>query len=117
MAVELIKLPQRFQGLSTDAKPTDSTIQNGAQFLELDTGNTFQYDTTGPLWRLLSSGQVSGTNAVPTLLRQALSVALETLAELRRLRMGLVLGAPMSENSICADIDTDVLSPLTIIED
>lgn len=43
-----------FTGLSTDTKPTttykNTQIQNGSQFLEMDTGKVYMYNETGHTW-------------------------------------------------------------------
>ena len=43
-----------FTGLSTDTKPTrtykNTQIQNGSQFVEMDTGKVFMYNETGHAW-------------------------------------------------------------------
>lgn len=43
-----------FHGLSTDTKPTNTfegaTIENGSQFLELDSGKVFLYDAEHKAW-------------------------------------------------------------------
>jgi len=33
-----------FRGLSTDTKPTGSSICTGSEFFEIDTGKTYYYD-------------------------------------------------------------------------
>ena len=42
---------REYRGLSTDDKPTDA--ENGAVFVEMDTGNVLMYDSDNKLWRLL----------------------------------------------------------------
>jgi len=43
-----------FTGLSTDTKPTrtykNTQIQNGSQFVEMDTGKVFMYNETSHAW-------------------------------------------------------------------
>lgn len=94
MTVELIKLPQRYQGLASDAKPTDTGVQNGATFYELDTGRTYIWD--GLVWReqltpnetTLSTGATSST---ATTASATLGEHSETNRLLRRLIAGLEL--------------------------
>lgn len=42
-----------FVGLSTDTKPTESTVPNGATFIEMDTGNVYMFDKQNNTWRAL----------------------------------------------------------------
>ena len=42
-----------FVGLSTDTKPTDSSVPNGATFLEIDTSIVYIYDKENEQWREL----------------------------------------------------------------
>ena len=39
---------REFRGLSTDAKP--SNVENGAVFVEMDTGNVFMFDAVSKQW-------------------------------------------------------------------
>ena len=41
--------PTEYYGLSTDTKPTDG-VDNGALFVEMDTGKVFLFDTEGVEW-------------------------------------------------------------------
>lgn len=43
------RTPQ-FNGLSSDEKPINSTIGNGALFLEMDTGKVFVFDEENQEW-------------------------------------------------------------------
>ena len=36
----------KYIGLSSDEKPTDTTIPNGTEFYEMDTGKTYYFDAT-----------------------------------------------------------------------
>lgn len=38
-------------GLSTDSKPTDSSIGNGSAFIEMDTSKLYFYDAAGESWK------------------------------------------------------------------
>ena len=42
-----------FRGLSTDTKPTDGSMPNGATFLEMDTGDVYIFDQEHEEWKLL----------------------------------------------------------------
>lgn len=47
---ELVEL----RGLSTDTKPTElnsKAIENGSQFIEIDTGKIYVYDLENEQWR------------------------------------------------------------------
>jgi len=59
MSVELITITQRYQGLSTDNKPTDNTVNRGARFFEEDTGLDWRYNGTS--WGLVGT-VVAGTD-------------------------------------------------------
>lgn len=58
------RMDSLFWGLSTDAKPVDSfidegtntsvPIENGSIFIEMDTKNVFVYDRQNKLWRELT---------------------------------------------------------------
>ena len=39
-----------FYGLSTDDKPTDSSVTNGSSFVEMDTGNVYLFDAENAAW-------------------------------------------------------------------
>ena len=55
----------RFQGLSTDEKPTGTYggvgIENGSSFLEMDTGKTYYYDEQHTEWVTGNGGGGGGT--------------------------------------------------------
>jgi len=70
MAVQLITRIYRWNGLSTDEKPS-SGVPVGSTFHEIDTGNKFIYQTNG--WVVDNGGPLSTAKAV------------EMNAELRRL--------------------------------
>jgi len=43
-----------YMGLSTDSKPTDA--ENGAEFLEMDTGDVYHFDIDSGRWFKSASG-------------------------------------------------------------
>ena len=48
------------RGLSTDLKPTardNGSIENGSQFIEIDTGDIYLYDLNGKEWINISGGE------------------------------------------------------------
>lgn len=47
----------RLNGLSTDTKPTDN-IQNGDEFLEIDTGDFYYYDAENGEWLKSANGRL-----------------------------------------------------------
>ena len=49
---------KHFSGLSTDTKPitvsdgvSNEVIENGSDFIEMDTGKVFMFDKAGNVWR------------------------------------------------------------------
>ena len=56
MAYKRLQTIGRYEGVSTDTKPTDSSVKEGSQLHELDTGKRFlmidgnwREDTSGPI--------------------------------------------------------------------
>lgn len=48
------------RGLSTDEKPTvidNGSIENGSQFIEIDTGDIYLYDLDNESWEKITSGE------------------------------------------------------------
>lgn len=72
MTVTLVTGPQKYVGLSSDAKPRDTTIVAGAAFHEDDTGKDFIYD--GSNWYLAAMPSLPGQT--PSQGPDLLSVAL-----------------------------------------
>ena len=47
--VKTAEKPAEYYGLSTDTKPTDG-VDNGAFFVEMDTGKLYLFDAEGDEW-------------------------------------------------------------------
>lgn len=81
MAVQLLGARNVYTGLSTDTKPTDSTIPVGSTFTEVDTGQ--QATWSGTTW-FRQASPASGTEQA-VLTNVYLSAMLNELVALRQL--------------------------------
>lgn len=53
-------------GLSTDSKPTDSSIGNGSAFIEMNTSKLYFYDAAGESWKEWGADATSVQSAAPS---------------------------------------------------
>lgn len=63
MSVKLIDNIRHYQGLSTDTKPSDSTILAGSRFFEEDTSIEYRYDGTAWVVDATNPGMLSTLNS------------------------------------------------------
>lgn len=65
MAVILEGIIKRYVGLSTDSKPTLSTLDAGSEFYETDSGNTYKW--SGSAWSIIPSTASTITGGAGTI--------------------------------------------------
>ena len=60
----------RYAGLSTDIKPVD--VQNGARFIEIDTGAKYAFDASTGTWHTAKHGNILCKTAICCLSRRCI---------------------------------------------